>query len=123
MGCISTGKNEFIGFIGLQPVSFQADFKPAVEIGWRLAFEHWEKGYATEGAKGALRYGFERLHLQEIVSLTATNNMRSRAVMERIGMYHEPNHDFDHPKLPAGHPLRRHVFYVIEKTEWQSIKK
>src|SRR3990167_3446700 len=97
--------DEFIGFIGLQPVPFQAAFTPAVEIVWRLAFEHWGKGYATEGAKAALRYGFERLHLQDIVSFTATKNMRSRAVMERIGMHHEPNHDFDHPKLSAGHPL------------------
>lgn len=113
--------DEFIGFIGLQPVSFQADFTPAVEIGWRLAFEHWGKGYATEGAKAALRYGFERLRLQEIVSFTATKNMRSRAVMERIGMHHEPKHDFDHPKLAAGHPLRRHVFYRIAVDVWQKI--
>lgn len=115
--------DEFIGFIGLQPVSFQAAFTPAVEIGWRLAFEHWGKGYATEGAKAALQYGFERLHLQNIVSFTATGNMRSRAVMERIGMHHEPNNDFDHPRLSAGHPLRRHVFYRIAATEWQKLTR
>ena len=112
---------EFIGFIGLQPVPFQAAFTPAVEIGWRLAFEHWGKGYATEGAKAALQYGFEKLHLQDIVSFTATGNMRSRAVMERIGMHHEPNNDFDHPKLPDGHPLRRHVFYRITADAWQNL--
>ena len=112
---------EFIGFIGLQPVPFQAAFTPAVEIGWRLAFEHWGKGYATEGAKAALQYGFEKLHLQDIVSFTATGNMRSRAVMERIGMHHEANNDFDHPKLPAGHPLRRHVFYRITADVWKNL--
>lgn len=112
---------EFIGFIGLQPVPFQAAFTPAVEIGWRLAFEHWGKGYATEGAKAALQYGFEKLHLQDIVSFTATGNMRSRAVMERIGMHYESNNDFDHPKLPAGHPLRRHVFYRITADVWKNL--
>lgn len=112
---------EFIGFIGLQPVPFQAAFTPAVEIGWRLAFEHWGKGYATEGAKAALQYGFEKLHLQDIVSFTATGNMRSRAVMERIGMHHESNNDFDHPKLLAGHPLRRHVFYRITADVWKDL--
>ena len=113
--------DEFIGFIGLEDVYFKASFTPAVEIGWRLAFEYWGKGYATEGAKASLRYGFERLHLQKIVSFTATANMRSRAVMERIGMHHEPNQDFDHPKLPAGHPLRRHVFYCIAADVWQKL--
>lgn len=112
---------EFIGFIGLQPVPFQAAFTPAVEIGWRLAFEHWGKGYATEGAKAALQYGFERLHLQDIVSFTTTGNMRSRAVMERIGMHHESNNDFDHPKLPVGHPLRRHVLYRITADGWKTL--
>ncbi len=112
---------EFIGFIGLQPVSFQATFTPAVEIGWRLAFEHWGKGYATEGAKAALQYGFQKLHLKDIVSFTATSNMRSRAVMERIGMHHEPNNDFDHPRLPVGHPLSRHVLYRITADVWKNL--
>jgi len=116
---IQTG--EFIGFIVLEDVYFKAAFTPAVEIGWRLAFEHWGKGYATEGAKAALQYGFERLHLQDIVSFTATGNMRSSAVMKRIGMHHEPNNDFDHPRLPAGHPLRRHVFYHITADVWQNL--
>lgn len=116
---LNTG--EFIGFIGLQPVPFQAAFTPAVEIGWRLAFEHWGKGYATEGAKASLRYGFEKLHLQEIFSFTVPRNMRSRAVMERIGMHHDPHNDFDHPKLPPGHPLRRCVFYRIAAADWQKL--
>lgn len=107
---------DFIGFIGLAKPSFDAHFTPAVEIGWRLAFDYWGKGYATEGAKAALAYGFETLHLPEIVSFTAVQNSRSRHVMEKIGMDHDPKDDFDHPKLPEGHPLRRHVLYRISKS-------
>lgn len=110
---------EFIGFIGLEHVDFTAPFTPAAEIGWRLAFAHWGKGYATEGAKEALRYGFETLNLPEIVSFTAAQNLRSRNVMEKIGMHHNPEDDFDHPKIPAGHPLRRHVLYRLKNAEWK----
>jgi 3-dehydroquinate dehydratase/shikimate dehydrogenase len=109
---------EFIGFIGLEDVHFKTDFTPAVEIGWRLAFKYWGKGYATEGALASLRYGFETLKLDEIVSFTAVGNMRSRAVMERIGMRHDSKGDFDHPKLSEGHPLRRHVLYRVTQQEW-----
>jgi 3-dehydroquinate dehydratase/shikimate dehydrogenase len=118
---IQTG--EFIGFIGLQKVDFQAPFNklsPAVEIGWRLAFNHWGKGYATEGAIAALQYGFEALSLKEIVSFTAVPNMRSRHVMEKIGMSHDPKDDFNHPKLQEGHKLCRHVLYRIGVNEWKS---
>lgn len=117
---VETG--EFIGFIGLENVLFSAPFNqltPAVEIGWRLAFNHWGKGYATEGALAALRYGYETLGLEEIVSFTAVANLRSRQVMEKIGMHHNPEDDFDHPKLPEGHPLRRHVLYRLEKSKWK----
>lgn len=113
---------EFIGFIGLEDVHFSASFNasaPAVEIGWRLAFNHWGKGYATEGALAALKYGYEILNLEEIVSFTAVPNQRSRRVMEKIGMHHRPEEDFDHPKLAEGHPLRRHVLYRLEKAGWQ----
>ena len=113
---------EFIGLIGLEDVHFKTDFTPAIEIGWRLAFKHWGKGYATEGALASLRYGFETLKLDEIVSFTAVGNMRSRAVMERIGMYHDSKSDFDHPKLPEGHPLRKHVLYRINTQSWQNLK-
>lgn len=102
---------EFIGFIGLQQVDTPFPFVPAVEIGWRLAFEHWGKGYATEGAQAALQYGFETLDLEEIVSFTPVNNRRSRNVMDKIGMHHDPADDFDHPKISEGHPLRKHVLY------------
>lgn len=113
---------EFIGMIGLEDVSFSAPFNqltPAVEIGWRLAFNHWGKGYATEGALASLQYAFESLKLNEVVSFTTLKNMRSRQVMERIGMHHDPKNDFDHPKLPEKHPLRRHVLYRINKIEWE----
>src|SRR3990167_4707868 len=112
---IHTG--EFIGFIGLEDVYFTANFTPAVEIGWRLAFDYWGKGYATEGAMASLRYGFEVLKLEEIVSFTAVQNMRSRAVMEKIGMHHDPKDDFDHPKISEGNPVRRHVLYKIKKAD------
>lgn len=116
---IETG--EFIGFIGLEDVYFQAHFTPAVEIGWRLAFNHWGKGYATEGAKAALKYGFETLRLDQIVSFTTMGNMRSRHVMEKIGMHHLTQDDFDHPKLPEGHPLRKHVLYRMSSHDWFSL--
>jgi RimJ/RimL family protein N-acetyltransferase len=101
----------FAGFIGLSIAGFKAHFTPAVEIGWRLAATHWNRGYATEGARAVLAFGFEALGLAEIVSFTTLANHRSRRVMERIGMTHDPSDDFDYPTLPAGHPLRRHVLY------------
>jgi len=111
------GIAEFIGFIGLNtldPSTLAVPFAPAVEIGWRLAFDYWGKGYATEGARAALHYGFTTLHFKEIVSFTAVQNMRSRHVMEGIGMHHDPKEDFDHPKLPEGHRLRKHVLYRLK---------
>ena len=115
---VETG--DFIGFIGLQNVYFQAKFVPAVEIGWRLAFKYWGKGYATEGALACLRYGFETLKLHEIVSFTTVTNTKSRNVMQKIGMHHDSKDDFDHPKLPEGHPLRCHVLYRLKEDEWQA---
>lgn len=109
------GGADFIGFIGLEYVNFQAHFTPAVEVGWRLAYDHWNKGYATEGAKAALAYGFDTLDLDEIVAFTTVHNRRSRRVMEKIGMRHNPSDDFDHPRIPEGHPLRRHVLYRIAR--------
>lgn len=114
------GEADFIGFIGLSEPTFKAHFTPTVEIGWRLAFPFWGKGYATEGALACLQYGFKTLNLEEIVSFTAVQNMRSRAVMERIGMHHNPQDDFDHPKLPKEHKLCRHVLYRLKSNEWQN---
>ena len=108
---IETG--EFVGFVGLAVPSFDAPFMPAVEIGWRIAFEHWGKGLATEGARASMDAAFGALELVEVVSFTATQNVRSRRVMARLGMRHDPCDDFDHPLLPDGHPLQRHVLYRI----------
>ena len=101
----------FAGYIGLSVPTFETHFTPCVEIGWRLAAEYWGAGLATEGAVAALEYGFETLKLDEILSFTVPANMRSRRVMDKIGMRYDATGDFDHPKLPEGHPLRRHVLY------------
>ncbi|MBS0526560.1 MAG: GNAT family N-acetyltransferase [Proteobacteria bacterium] len=114
------GVAPFVGFTGLAVPRFNAAFTPCVEIAWRLAAEHWGKGYATESARLALAYGFETVGLREIVSFTTVANRRSSAVMKRLGMSHDPADDFDHPDLPAGHPLRRHVLYRLESTRSQS---
>jgi RimJ/RimL family protein N-acetyltransferase len=107
------GGAPFIGFIGLQHVPFEAAFTPAVEVGWRLAFDAWGHGYATEGARAALEYGFGALGLRQIVSMTVSSNERSWRVMERLGMKRAHGEDFDHPRLPEGHPLRRHILYRV----------
>jgi ribosomal-protein-alanine N-acetyltransferase len=105
----------FIGFVGLSRPNFDAHFTPCVEIGWRLAAAYWGHGYASEAARAALSYGLGALRLPEIVSFTVPANLRSRAVMERIGMRRDPADDFDHPVLAEGHPLRRHVLYRTAK--------
>ena len=107
------GVADFIGFVGLSVPHFEAHFTPCVEVGWRLARAHWGHGYASEAARAALDFGFRHLGLGEIVSFTTEANQRSRAVMERIGMTRSPADDFDHPALPEGHPLRRHVLYRV----------
>lgn len=101
---IETG--EFIGRIGLENVDVEVSFSPNIELGYRLAFEHWGKGYALEGANAVLQYGFNHLKLNEIVAFTPVQNIRSQRVVERIGMHHDSKDDFDHPKLPEGHSLR-----------------
>jgi len=105
----------FAGFVGLWPATFDAPFTPAVEVGWRLARSAWGSGYATEAARMAARDGFDRLDLAEIVSFTSVGNTRSRRVMEKIGMTHDPADDFDHSALPAGHRLRHHVLYRLSR--------
>jgi ribosomal-protein-alanine N-acetyltransferase len=109
---------EFIGYVGLLIPSFEAHFTPAVEVGWRLARPYWGRGLATEAARAAVTDGFGRLGLSEIVSFTSPRNERSIRVMERLGMTRNPLDDFDHPRLPAGHPLRRHVLYRIDREAW-----
>jgi RimJ/RimL family protein N-acetyltransferase len=114
---LSTGS--FAGFVGLLVPRFQAHFTPAVEIGWRLSREHWGRGYATEAARAALTFGFDELLLEEIVSFTVPDNFRSRRVMERIGMAHDPSDDFEHPGIPDGHRLRPHVLYRLSRGSFQ----
>lgn len=108
----------FIGYVGLAVPRFVAKFTPCVEIGWRLAAEHWNRGLATEGARVVLGHAFGALKLDELVSFTVPANRPSRRVMEKLGMVHSPSEDFDHPNLPEGHPLRRHVLYRIHRSSW-----
>jgi RimJ/RimL family protein N-acetyltransferase len=114
-----SGGASFIGFVGLARPSFEAHFTPAVEVGWRVAREHWGRGYATEAARAAVAYGFEQLALDEIVSFTSPINEPSWRVMERLGMSHDPADDFEHPRVPVGHPLRLHVLYRLSRTVWE----
>ncbi len=104
-----------IGFIGLMTPGFEAPFTPCVEIGWRLSADHWGRGLATEGASAMVQYAFTVLDLASLVSFTVPANRRSRRVMQRLGMTHDPADDFDHPCLPEGHPLRRHVLYRLSR--------
>jgi RimJ/RimL family protein N-acetyltransferase len=113
----------FLGFTGLAPPRFEADFTPCVEVGWRLAAEAWGHGYATEAARAALAFGFEVRGLSEILSWTVPANLRSRAVMERIGMTHDPADDFDHPNIAVGSPLRRHVLYRLSHDRWLATRE
>ena len=111
---------EFAGFAGLAIPRFEAAFTPCVEIGWRIAPEYWGRGLATEGARAVARDAFDVLGLGQIVSFTTPANVRSRRVMEKLGMTHDPTEDFDHPLLPTGHPLRRHVLYRLKRESWSS---
>ncbi|GAA4946742.1 RimJ/RimL family protein N-acetyltransferase [Nonomuraea thailandensis] len=109
------GSGEFIGFTGLALQTFEAPFLPAVEIGWRLARPAWGHGYAIEAARRATRYAFEEAGLDGIISMTAVPNLRSQAVMRRLGMTRDPAEDFDHPRVPKDSPLRRHVLYRLSR--------
>ena len=111
----------FIGFVGLNPATFDAPFTPATEVGWRLAREHWGHGYATEAARAALEFGFVDLELGEIVSFTTHANTRSRRVMERLGMRRDPVDDFDNPNVPEGSPIRPHVLYRLDRGTWAQL--
>lgn len=110
---------EFVGFVGLHVPEFQAHFTPCVEVGWRLAREYWGHGYAPEAAAEAMRDGYERIGLPEIVSMTSTTNLKSMRVMEKLGMTRDPADDFDHPKLPHDHHLCRHVLYQLSAERWR----
>ena len=107
------GGPAFAGMVCVREVPFEARFTPAWEIGWRFAFDAWGHGYATEAARAALDVAFGRLGLSEIVAFTSELNLRSRRVMTRLGMTHDPADDFEHPLVEEGHPLRRHVLYRL----------
>ena len=108
------GGPPFVGYVGLDRPTLDAPFMPAVEIGWRLAADHWGHGYATEAARETVRFAFDDVGLDELVSFTTPQNVRSRAVMQRIGMTHDPTDDFDHPRFMDDERLRRHVLYRID---------
>lgn len=105
------------GCVGLNVPGFEAHFTPCVEIGWRLAPMFWGRGLAVEAAQAALEFGFDRIGLEEIVAFTVPGNTRSRTVMERLGMTHDPSDDFEHPSLPDCHPLRSHVLYRLRRPQ------
>ncbi len=111
---------KFIGFVGISIPPYTLPFSPCVEVAWRICPEEWGRGYAPEAAKEALREGFERVELEEIVSFTTLTNLKSRRVMEKLGMQHSPDQNFDHPMVPEGHSLRRHVLYRMGKADWSA---
>lgn len=102
-----------IGFTGLNAPKWRAHFTPCVEIGWRLSSKFWGNGYATEAARAVLDYGFKKCALKEILAWTVPANLRSIRVMEKIGMEHDINRDFNHPEVPEGHELSKHILYRI----------
>jgi RimJ/RimL family protein N-acetyltransferase len=116
---IATG--EFIGFVGLSVPRLESFFTPCVEIGWRLAHRFWGKGYAPEAARAALEFGFGTLDLPEVVSFTAKQNRNSIRVMQKLGM--QSAGEFDHPELPDGHALQRHVLYRVRREEFSPLVK
>jgi RimJ/RimL family protein N-acetyltransferase len=109
---------KFIGFVGINIPTYTLPFSPCVEVAWRICANEWGKGYAPEAANEAMRDGFERVGLQEIVSFTTLTNLKSRRVMEKLGMQYCPAEDFDHPMVSEGHHLRRHVLYRMSKADW-----
>ena len=112
------GESSLAGCVGIVPVDIQVAFAPAVELAWRLAPEFWRRGLAGEAAAAATRFAFEDLGLAELVAYTAASNLRSRRLMERLGMRRDPVEDFAHPKLAPEHPLAPHVLYRIDSARW-----
>lgn len=110
---------EFIGFIGLHVHSPEFEIADAPEIGWRLLAQYWHQGYATEGAKAVLKHAFRNLRLDKVISFTACINMPSERVMQRIGM--DKIREFEHPRVPTGHPLQTHVLYEKLRSDYLHI--
>jgi RimJ/RimL family protein N-acetyltransferase len=116
------GEAPFIGFTGLMQVRPDVAFAPAVEVGWRLARPFWGRGLASEAARTALSFAFEELDLRQLVAYTHAGNLRSRRVMERLGMARDPADDFAHPALASEHRLSAHVVYRIGAERWRANK-
>lgn len=117
------GNFDFAGFAGLSRPRFHTHFTPCVEIGWRLRRDAWGKGYATEAGSACLDFAFDRLKLDDIVSMAVVDNHRSRAVMERLGMTRRKEDDFGHPNIGIDHPLRAHVLYRLSRQVWLEKRK
>lgn len=117
------GAGEPVGIVGLKHVNFEAAFVPAVEVAWRFAHPFWGKGYATEGAREILRFGFKDLEFSELVGFTVPQNVRSIAVFDRLSFSRDPTFDFKHPKLKEGDPLLEHVFFRLSAKQWASDSK
>ncbi|MES9968432.1 MAG: GNAT family N-acetyltransferase [Candidatus Thiodiazotropha sp.] len=109
---------DFIGILGLNAPQDRLPCSPCIEIGWRFAYKHWGRGYATEAGNATLEFAFKTLMLDEVVAFTALKNQRSRAVMQRLGMSNT-NRDFDHPALVPNHPLSKHALYSITRRGWE----
>ena len=120
--CELKATREFVGFIGLSVPRFKAHFTPCVEIGWRIASQHWGKGYATEGALKCLEIGFNEFNLDEIVSIAVKNNYKSHNIMNKIGMQRDISGDFLHPNFAPEHRLAPHILYRIPKTLCLTLK-
>lgn len=114
------GGDPFVGYVGIQHCDFAAPFAPAVAIGWRLAAEHWQEGYAHEAAEAVLDFAFDRAGLDEIVAFTVPANLASLGLMERLGMTYDARDDFQHPHLPPEHRLRHHLLYRLSRAAWQA---
>jgi RimJ/RimL family protein N-acetyltransferase len=112
------GVDAFAGFVGLNSPAITAPWQPAVEIGWRLKRSMWGKGYATEAATAALHFAFTSLELPFVMAMSVSTNTPSHKVMKRIGMCPWPGMEFDHPRVPADWPLKRHIVHRITREDW-----
>lgn len=127
LGCFAVEVKDgpdFIGMVGPNVPSYGAQLPcgPCTEVGWRLSRAAWGKGYASEAAAASLDFAFDVLGREEVVAFTAVQNERSQSVMRRIGMTRDECCDFDHPMLPAGHRLLRHVLYRISQATWEELR-
>lgn len=110
---------EFVGFVGLRNVEFKSAFTPAVEIAWRLDYEYWGKGYATEAGRRVIEHAFKELKLPEIVAFTVYDNSRTMHIMEKLGMKRDEKGDFDYPTLPKGHPFGKFALYRLKAGDFK----